>query len=102
MLSPQDHLGVIDGSKGFDFAALRSKSASIHIEFMFYRSTLGTPDIARQHEILNEVADLVDAGTFRMTMTKLIGRIDAANVRRAHAIVESGRAVDRIVLEVFV
>jgi zinc-binding alcohol dehydrogenase family protein len=102
ILSPQGHLGVIDDSKGFDFAALRSKSASIHFEFMFSRSEFGTPDITRQHEILNEVADLVDAGTLRTTKTELVGRIDAANLRRAHAIIESGRAVGKIVLEGFV
>jgi NADPH:quinone reductase-like Zn-dependent oxidoreductase len=69
---------------------------------MFSRSAYGTPDIDQQHRILNAVADLVDAGTLRTTMTELVGRIDAANLRRAHAIVESGRAVGKIVLEGFV
>jgi alcohol dehydrogenase len=69
---------------------------------MFSRSAFATPDIARQHEILNEVADLVDAGTLRTTMTERVGRIDAANLRRAHAIIESGRSVGKIVLEGFV
>jgi NADPH:quinone reductase-like Zn-dependent oxidoreductase len=58
---------------------------------MFSRSSFGTPDIERQHEILNAMADLVDAGTLRTTMTENFGRIDAANLRRAHAIVEGGR-----------
>jgi NADPH:quinone reductase-like Zn-dependent oxidoreductase len=101
VLAPQGHLGVIDDPKGFDFAALRGKSASIHFEFMFSRSSFETPDIARQHEILGSIADLVDAGTLRTTMAKNVGRIDAANLRRAHAIVESGRALGKIVLEGF-
>jgi zinc-binding alcohol dehydrogenase family protein len=102
ILAPQGHIGVIDDPKGFDFGSLRSKSASVHFEFMFSRSAYGTPDIDQQHRILNAVADLVDAGTLRTTMTELVGRIDAANLRRAHAIVESGRAVGKIVLEGFV
>ncbi len=101
ILSPQGHLGIIDDSRGFDFAALRSKSASIHFEYMFSRSAFGTPDITRQHEILGEIADLVDAGTLRTTMTQLAGRIDAANMRRAHAIIESGRSVGKLVLDGF-
>jgi NADPH:quinone reductase len=101
VLAPQGHLGVIDDPKGFDFSVLRGKSASIHFEFMFSRSSFETPDIARQHEILGTIADLVDAGTLRTTMTKNIGRIDAAHLRRAHALVESGRSLGKIVLEGF-
>jgi hypothetical protein len=68
---------VIDDPKGFDFAALSGKSASIHFEFMFSRSSFETPDIARQHEILGSIADLVDAGTLHTTMT----RTSAASTR---------------------
>ena len=88
ILSPQVHVGVIDDPKGFDFSVLRGKSASVHFEFMFSRWSFGTPDIARQHEILDEVAALVDAGALRTTMTTNLGRIDAANLRRAHAVLE--------------
>jgi NADPH2:quinone reductase len=101
ILSPQGHLGVIDDPKGFDFAVLRGKSASVHFEFMFSRTSFGTPDVLRQHEILDAVAELVDAGTLHTTMTKNLGRIDATNLRRAHAIVEGGRAIGKIVLEGF-
>jgi NADPH:quinone reductase len=101
ILSQQGHLGVIDDPKGFDFTALRGKSASVHFEFMFSRTSFGTPDVLRQHEILDAVAEFVDAGTLRTTMTKNLGRIDATNLRRAYAIVEGGRAIGKIVLEGF-
>lgn len=101
IISPQGNLGVIDDPKGFDFSILRGKSASVHFEFMFSRSSFGTPDIARQHEILNEIADLVDAGTLRTTMTKNLGCIDAAGLRQAHAMLETGGAIGKIVLEGF-
>jgi zinc-binding alcohol dehydrogenase family protein len=99
ILSPQGHLGVIDDPKGFDFSILRGKSVSVHFEFMFSRSSFGTPDMGRQHEILDAIADLVDAGTLRTTMKKNLGRIDAANLRRAHALLETGRTIGKIVLE---
>jgi NADPH2:quinone reductase len=101
VLSPQGHLGVIDDPKGFDFSILRGKSASVHFEFMFSRSSFGTLDISRQHEILDAVADLVDSGTLRTTMTKNLGRIDAASLRKAHAMLETGGAIGKIVLEGF-
>jgi NADPH:quinone reductase len=101
ILSPQGHLGVIDDPKGFDFSILRGKSASVHFEFMFSRSSFGTPDISRQHEILEAVAGLVDAGTLHTTMTKNLGRIDAASLRQAHAMIETGGAIGKIVLEGF-
>jgi NADPH:quinone reductase len=101
ILSPQGHLGVIDDPKGFDFAPLRGKSASVHFELMFSRSSFETPDMIHQHEILDAIAGLVEAGTLRSTMTENLGRIDATNLRRAHAIVESGRSVGKIVLAGF-
>ena len=95
ILSQQGHPGVIDDPKGFDFAALRGKSASVHFEFMFSRTSFGTPDVLRQHEILDAVAEFVDAGTLRTTMTKNLGRIDETNLRRAYAIVEAGEPLGR-------
>jgi len=45
------------------------------------------------------VADLVDAGVLQTTLGEHFGRIDAANLRRAHALLESHRAKGKIVLE---
>jgi NADPH2:quinone reductase len=53
----------------------------------------------RQHEILSETADLVDRGVLRSTMTESFGVIDAANLRRAHAQLESGTTRGKVVLD---
>ena len=82
-------------------AALKPKSVSLHWEFMFTRPMFGTADIAEQGWLLNEVARLVDAGTLRTTFAESFGTINAANLRRAHALLESGRAKGKIVLEGF-
>jgi NADPH2:quinone reductase len=68
---------------------------------MFTRSSFQTPDMEAQHRLLNEVAALVDGKTIRTTLDEKLGKIDAANLRRAHALIESGKARGKIVLEGF-
>jgi NADPH:quinone reductase-like Zn-dependent oxidoreductase len=68
---------------------------------MFTRSMFGTSDIAEQGKLLDEVARLVDSGMLRTTFGQSFGAINAANLRRAHALIESGRAKGKIVLEGF-
>ena len=68
---------------------------------MFTRSTFQTADMERQHEILNEAARLVDAGTLKTTLADVFGPINAANLKRAHAFIESGQAKGKIVLSGF-
>ena len=101
LIAPQGRFGLIDDPEGLDIASFKSKSTSIHWEFMFTRSLFGTPDISRQGDILNEVADLVDNGRIRSTATESLGRINAANLKAAHAALESGTARGKLVLEGF-
>ena len=79
----------------------KRKSVSLHWEFMFTRPMFDTPDIAAQNALLNEVSALVEAGAIRTTLTETFGTINAANLRRAHALIESGKAKGKIVLEGF-
>jgi NADPH2:quinone reductase len=67
---------------------------------MFTRSTYATPDMIEQHRLLSEVADLVDKGVIRTTMAANFGRLNAANLKRAHAQLESGTTIGKVVLEV--
>ena len=100
-LAPQGRLGVIDDPDTLDAVPLKRKAVSLHWELMFTRSLFETPDMIRQHEILERVAALIDAGTLRTTTGEHFGRIDADNLRRAHALIESGRSRGKIVLEGF-
>ena len=68
---------------------------------MFTRPMFDTPDILRQHEILARIARLVDDGLLGATATQNFGRIDAANLRRAHAAIEGGTVIGKIVLAGF-
>jgi NADPH2:quinone reductase len=100
-IAPQGKFGLIDDPKPLDTSKFKGKSASVHWEAMFTRSTFQTPDMEEQHKLLSEVARMVDAGTIRTTVQDNLGVINAANLRRAHAMIESGRTRGKIVLEGF-
>lgn len=101
LVAPQGRLGVIDDPATLDVMPLKNKSLSLHWELMFTRSLHRTPDMQAQGDLLTEVARLVDAGELRTTLTESFGTINAANLKRAHALIESGRARGKIVLEGF-
>jgi zinc-binding alcohol dehydrogenase family protein len=101
MLAPQGKLGLIDDPESLDVPILKPKSISLHWELMYTRSMYQTPDMIEQHNILVRVAELVDAGVLRTTLADHFGTINAANLRRAHAFLESGKARGKIVLSGF-
>ena len=98
-IAPQGQFGLIDDMPTFDVMPFKRKAVSVHWELMFTRPMFGTPDMVAQHHLLNELAQLVDAGLVRTTLAERFGSINAANLRRAHALVESGQARGKVVLE---
>ena len=98
-LIPQGRLALIDDPAPFDVKLLKRKSISLHWELMFTRAIYETPDMIAQHRILEELATLLDRGTLRSTLAEHYGTINADNLRRAHALIESGAARGKIVLE---
>ncbi len=101
VVAPQGRIALIDDPEAIDVRLLKRKSVSLHWEFMFTRSMFGTDDQVAQHHLLNRVADLVDAGTIKTTLAEHFGTINAENLKRAHALIESNRAKGKIVLEGF-
>jgi zinc-binding alcohol dehydrogenase family protein len=99
ILAPQGKIGLIDDPAVLNFSLLKPKAGSLHWESMFTRSSFQTPDMIAQHRLLNDVANLVDNGVLRTTLDKVLGRIDAATLRQAHAAIESGRTTGKLVLE---
>jgi zinc-binding alcohol dehydrogenase family protein len=100
-LKPQGKLAVIDDMDKLDIMKLKTKSISLHWELMYTRSLFQTPDMAEQGRLLTEIADLADAGRIRTTANANFGRINAANLRRAHTLIESGKAQGKLVLARF-
>ncbi|GAB2875445.1 zinc-binding alcohol dehydrogenase family protein [Pseudoduganella ginsengisoli] len=101
LIAPQGKLALIDDPESLDVRALKLKSVSLHWEMMFTRSMYQTDDMAQQHALLNDVAALVDSGVLKTTLGERFGAINAANLKRAHALIESNRAKGKIVLEGF-
>ncbi|MEE1947864.1 zinc-binding alcohol dehydrogenase family protein [Pseudomonas alcaligenes] len=100
-LAPQGKLALIDDPAQLDVVKLKRKSLSLHWEFMYTRSLFQTADMIEQHRLLNRVSQLIDDGVLKTTLGEHFGRIEAANLRRAHALLESGKARGKIVLEGF-
>lgn len=100
-LLPQGHLGLIDDPEAFDVKLLKRKSLALHWEFMYTRSLFQTEDMRRQQQILNELAKLVDDGRLKTTVNEHFGAINAANLLKAHQLLESHQARGKIVLEGF-
>jgi zinc-binding alcohol dehydrogenase family protein len=100
-INPQGHLALIDDPEIFDFRKLKTKSVALHWEFMYTRSMFSTKDQIEQHRLLDRVARLIDEGVLRTTFNESFGTINAANLRRAHELVESNRARGKLVLEGF-
>jgi zinc-binding alcohol dehydrogenase family protein len=100
-LAPQGALAMIDDPATFNIVPFKPKSLSVHWELMFTRPLYTTADLAAQHRILDEVSALVDAGVLRTTFREDYGPINATNLKRAHAALESGRSIGKIVLSGF-
>jgi zinc-binding alcohol dehydrogenase family protein len=98
-MAPQGKYGLIDDPPEFNVGVFKGKAISIHWESMFTRSSFQTADMIAQHHLLNDVADLIDKGVLRTTLGERFGSINAANLKRAHALLESGQSRGKIVLE---
>ena len=102
LIRPQGGIVSIDDTDlPMPMAGLKSKAASLHWELMFTRAMYGTPDMIEQHKLLSFVADEIDAGHLRTTLTDVLTPINADNLRDAHRRVETGAARGKIVLERF-
>jgi len=102
LIAPQGRFSLIDDPKEpMDLRPFKRKSLSIHWEMMFARPVWQTADMIEQHKLLNHVADMVDAGDIRTTLNETYGAINAANLKRAHSMIESGRTKGKIVLSGF-
>jgi zinc-binding alcohol dehydrogenase family protein len=100
-VAPEGHLGLIEGAaalKAFDAGPLFNKSVGVHLELMFTRAMFATPSMIDQHRLLTELADLVDRGVMRTTLREIVGPIDAAHLKQAHALIESGKTIGKVVL----
>ena len=98
IIAPQGKFGLIDDPKMLDAMALKRKCASIHWEFMFARPVYTTPDMIAQHRLLNEISAMIDGERLITTAAMELSPINAANLKKAHAQIESGTTIGKVVL----
>ena len=101
LIAPQGRFALIDDPDLIDARKLKRKSVSLHWELMFTRSIFKTADMAKQHELLASVSALLDEGRVKTTLAENFGKINAENLKQAHALLETGTAKGKIVLEGF-
>lgn len=98
-IAPQGRIcSIVETSEPVELGLLKSKSASFTWEFMFTRSMFQTPDMIEQQKLLNRISDLVDKGKLVTTINNVIRPINASNLRKAHALIEQGATIGKIVL----
>ena len=99
LIKPQGHIASITGSaEPVALTKLKSKSVTFSWEFMYTRSTFETDDMIEQHNILNKAAALFDDGTLKTTLNKTLHGLSADNLKEAHRLQESGKAIGKTVI----
>jgi len=101
VVKPQGQFALIDDPETLNIVPFKNKSVSVHWELMFTRSLFKTDDMQEQHVILNNVATMIDQGQIKTTIGEHLGKINAANLRKAHQHLESQTAKGKVVLEGF-
>jgi alcohol dehydrogenase len=102
IISPQGKICcLVESSVDLPMNVLRNKSIGFFWEGAFTKSLFRTKDMITQHENLNRVAELVDAGILKTTLSEEIGPISASNLSKACRKLSEGGVVGKIVMNGF-
>ncbi|MYL33617.1 zinc-binding alcohol dehydrogenase family protein [Pontibacillus yanchengensis] len=100
VIKPQGKIcSIVETDENLNLSALQHKSATFVWEFMFTRSLFQTEDMIEQHTILSHVAKLIDEGDIKTTLTQTLTGLNTRNLRQAHATLESGKMIGKLVVE---
>ncbi|CAM7759879.1 NADPH:quinone reductase or related Zn-dependent oxidoreductase [Lelliottia nimipressuralis] len=100
LIAPQGHIcTIVENDHPLDQNKLKSKSAALHWEFMYTRSMYQTADMARQGEILNEVAKLVENGVVESSLSETLQGLSVESISEAHRKVLDGHMRGKVVVQ---
>ncbi len=100
IIKPQGHIvSITESSKPLNLNLLKGKSVTFSWELMYTRSMFNTEDMVKQHEILNQIAELLDAGTIKTTLTTTLNGFSVENLKKAHEMQESGKTIGKTVIQ---
>ncbi|BCA86705.1 NADPH:quinone reductase [Enterococcus saigonensis] len=99
LIAPLGHVGtIVEVKDPLPLVAWKNLSVSFDWEYMFTKTDFDR-DVASQGRILAHVAQLVDEGELHTTLTQTInGGINATNLKKATALVESGHMNGKVVV----
>ena len=99
IIAPQGGIcSIVETTAPVELADLKKKAATFSWEFMFTRSMYQTPDMVEQQNLLNAIAELINKDQLVTTVNLVMKPINAENLRKAHAMIEQGSAIGKIVL----
>ena len=99
LIAPQGHIcTIVENTQPLNQDALKSKSAALHWEFMYTRSMYQTADMARQGEILDHVARLIDDGIVESALSETLHGLSVETIREAHEKVLAGHMRGKVVI----
>lgn len=99
LIAPQGHIcTIVENEKPLNMDQLKLKSAALHFEFMYTRSMFTTADIARQGEILQATAALLDEGKLAGSLSKTLQGLSVETLTEAHQLVLDGHMRGKVVI----
>ncbi|AHN21428.1 NADPH:quinone reductase [Lysinibacillus varians] len=102
VIAPQGTIcSIVETDEPLNLTLLKNKSVTFVWELMFTRSMYQTEDMINQHKLLNRIAILIDSHILKTTISEILYPINAENLRKAHAILENGKTIGKVVVEGF-
>jgi NADPH:quinone reductase len=100
VIIPQGKICTVVENKGaLDQQIMKLKSVTHAWELMFTRAKYQTADMIEQHKLLDRIAGWIDRGTIKGILRETLQPINADNLRKAHARLESGTMIGKLVLK---
>jgi zinc-binding alcohol dehydrogenase family protein len=100
LIAPQGRIcTIVENTGPLNQQIMKLKSASHVWEFMFTRSKYQTPDMMEQQKLLDRISDQIDGGKLKGILRETLEPINADNLRKAHAKLESGTMIGKLALK---
>lgn len=97
LIKPEGTIASItENKRPINLRLLTTKKATFTWEWMYTKSYYYTNDMQSQHNILDKIADQLDEGKLKCTLTHSLSPLNAVNLRKAHSLVENGHMIGKV------
>jgi NADPH:quinone reductase len=90
---------IVENKGALNQQVMKLKSATHVWELMFTRSKYQTPDMIEQQKLLDRIADWIERGVLKGLLRETLHPINADNLKKAHAKLESGTMIGKLALK---